>query len=128
MANATVPLKEPILLSSTETEYIQMGWGTLTWYASSQLGNSDTQTVGKCLIFPGQANAPHFHPNCDEILTVLQGHITHTWKDGAEVEMREGDTITIPSGVLHQARNIGVEDAILIIVFSSADRKTVGKG
>lgn len=128
MAHGTVPPKEPIFLPGAETEYIQMGWGTLTWYASNQLGNSDTLTVGKCLIFPSQANALHFHPNCDEILTVLQGHIKHTWKDGTEVEMREGDTITIPSGVLHQARNIGAEDAILIIVFSSADRRTIRKG
>jgi quercetin dioxygenase-like cupin family protein len=73
------------------------------------------------------ANPRHYHPNCDEILTVIQGKIQHTWMDGEDVEMNEGDTITIPSGILHQARNIGSGNAVLMIAFTSADRETVGE-
>jgi quercetin dioxygenase-like cupin family protein len=41
--------------------------------------------------------------------------------------MNVGDAISIPPNFKHQARNIGDEDAILHISFSSADRQTVGE-
>ena len=77
-----------------------------------------------CYIEPGKANGRHFHPNCEEVLTVVRGHIVHTWED-EEVEMRQGDSITIPAGIVHNARNIGNELAELGICFSSAYRDTV---
>ncbi|MGO4843655.1 cupin domain-containing protein, partial [Rhizobiaceae sp. 2RAB30] len=51
----------------------------------------------------------------------------HTWED-KQVEMKEGDTITIPAGVVHNARNIGTGVAELAICFSSAYRETVAVG
>jgi len=79
------------------------------------------------LLFPGQSNPRHFHPNCTEILVVSQGSILHTDAAGGRTEMSAGDTVTIPPNVWHQATNIGAEDAILTIVFTSAERETVGE-
>ena len=101
-------------------------WGKLEWFASRALGNSTTMTVGRATILPGKANPPHRHPNCVEILHVQQGHIMHRVGD-REYEMRAGDTVTIPQGVVHNARNIGRTKAILLISFSSADRISVGE-
>ncbi|MFE2046236.1 cupin domain-containing protein [Streptomyces sp. NPDC059477] len=100
-------------------------WGRLEWYVSAAIGNSTTMTVGKCVLDPGQANGRHFHPNCDEILTVLKGRVIQYWDDQSQV-MEEGDVVSIPSGVWHSARNIGDEQAELAISFSSAHRRTVG--
>jgi mannose-6-phosphate isomerase-like protein (cupin superfamily) len=44
-----------------------------------------------------------------------------------QFEMRAGDTVTIPEGTLHNARNIGTEDAVLQISYSSADRIAIGE-
>ena len=41
--------------------------------------------------------------------------------------MSEGDTVSIPAGVRHNARNIGTEDAVLAISFSSAYREAIGE-
>jgi quercetin dioxygenase-like cupin family protein len=41
--------------------------------------------------------------------------------------MGEGDVVTIPPNVWHRATNLGDEDAVLYIAFSSADRQTVGE-
>ena len=41
--------------------------------------------------------------------------------------MGEGDTVTVPPDVWHQATNIGPDEAVLFITFSSADRETVGE-
>jgi quercetin dioxygenase-like cupin family protein len=100
-------------------------WGRLEWYVSAAIGNSTTMTVGKCVLEPSRQNGRHYHPNCDEILTVLKGRILQSWDDQSQV-MEEGDVVSIPSGVWHSARNIGDEPAELAISFSNAYRETVG--
>jgi quercetin dioxygenase-like cupin family protein len=83
-------------------------------------------TVGQATVGPDKANPPHWHPNTDEILHVLQGRIMHRVGDRV-YEMKAGDTVVIPEGVVHNARNIGEEDAILFVSFNSADRFTIGE-
>jgi quercetin dioxygenase-like cupin family protein len=101
-----------------------MPWGRLEWSVSAKLGNSETMTIGTCFLNPGAQNGRHFHPNCDEVLRVLKGRIIQTW-DGVEHEMNVGDVVSIPAGVVHNARNIGGGPAELAISFSSAYRETV---
>lgn len=102
-------------------------WGRLLWKASRALGNSQAITVGLCEIHPGGANPRHVHANCEEVLHVLQGTIVHSYGDDGEVTLSVGDVITIPSHVMHNARNIGKDTAVLAISFSSADRLTQGE-
>lgn len=117
-------MKKAILRQAGEATNVQMESGALTWFASRQLGNSEAMTVGRATLPPGGMSPRHFHPNCEEILHVLQGSILHTTGD-EEAAMGPGDTVTIPAHVVHNARNIGDTDAILFICFSSADRETV---
>jgi len=102
----------------------EMPWGRLVWQIAGDLGNSETMTVGRCILEAGQANSRHVHPDCDEVLEVLTGSIVHTWDD-QEVAMERGDTISIPAGVKHNARNVGSETAELLIVFSTAHRTAI---
>lgn len=107
---------------------IKAEWGELTWFANREQGNATTMTLGQCRLEPGCANPRHYHPNCTEILTVLEGRIAHTSDaDGATTEMHPGDTATIPPNFWHQARNVGEGPAILLIAFDSADRQTIGE-
>lgn len=115
------------VLRAAEAGVQPEAWGSLTWYASGALGNSKTMTVGQCIIHPGMSNPRHHHDNCEEILRVLSGRISHTLDDRTEVELAAGDTITIPARVVHNARNIGSEDAVLAICYSSPDRQTKGE-
>jgi quercetin dioxygenase-like cupin family protein len=101
-------------------------WGRLVWMVSGALGNSETMTVGRCFIKPGHANPAHYHPNCDEVLYVLRGRIEHR-VDDEYVEMNAGDTISIPTGRIHNARNIGSEEAEFVISFSAPDRQVIGE-
>jgi len=114
------------VVRANEYKVDEMPWGRLVWFVSAGQGSSETLTVGRCIIKPGMANPRHHHPNCDEVLTVLRGRIAHTI-GGGEVVMEEGDTISVPSGIVHNARNIDDADCVLQIVFSSAERKTVGE-
>ena len=119
-------MAEISVLRSSECEVVDADWGELRWHASAQLGNSEDITVGRCLLKPGQSNPRHFHPNCSEVLVVIAGSVAHTLDADAEVELRAGDTVNIPIGAPHQARNLSATDeAVVFIAFSSADRETV---
>jgi quercetin dioxygenase-like cupin family protein len=101
-----------------------MPWGKLVWQASRAVGNSESLTVGRCVIEEGLANARHVHPNCEEVLVLLNGEIEHSL--GSEVVgMRPGDVIVIPAGVPHNAKNVGRGACEMAITYSSADRQTV---
>jgi quercetin dioxygenase-like cupin family protein len=120
-------MQTPIVRRKSECQVQEFAWGQLTWFASGALGNSTHQTVGRCIIKPGMANPRHTHPNCAEVLVVLQGTIAHELGDGTECTMQIGDVISVPEQVPHRARNIGADDAVLYISFSSAERQTQGE-
>lgn len=115
-----------LLLSRADALVLPQPWGKLEWFASRALGNSTSMTVGMATISPGKENPVHYHPNCDEILHVLQGHIMNRVGD-KEYEMRAGDTVTVPEGTPHNARNIGKDDAVLSISYNSPDRIAIGE-
>jgi quercetin dioxygenase-like cupin family protein/type 1 glutamine amidotransferase len=115
-----------LLLPQADALVQPQPWGKLEWFASRELGNSTYMTLGIATINPGKENPVHHHPNCDEILHVLQGHIMNRVGD-KEYEMRAGDTVTIPEGTPHNARNIGTDDAVLSIAYNTADRIAIGE-
>ena len=117
-------MSKAIITRASDCQTVPMECGELTWLVSKELGNSGTMTVGRSVILPGRMNPRHYHPNCDEVLHVLQGAIVHTMDDES-AELAQGDTVSIPANVIHNARNIGSVDAILLICFSSAERETI---
>ena len=118
-------MKRATVRRSREAQIQEEGWGRLVWYARRSLGNSEDMTVGLCVLKPGMSNPRHYHPNCSEVLVVWKGKITHTIHEKKEVVLREGDCVTIPPLLFHQARNVGKTEAVLFIAFSSADRQAV---
>ena len=107
-------------------EVLDLDWGRIVWQTARSLGNSQTMTFGLVTISAGEANPRHRHPNCDEILHLVSGQIEHSLGDESFV-MNAGDTISIPTGVVHNARTISAHDAEMVICFSSADRQTEGE-
>lgn len=109
-----------------ETRTIPFEWGTLTWFANAEIGNSTELTVGRCILKAGAENPLHLHPNCSEVLVVLEGVIEHVIENGRTVVLHPGDCINLPRNLPHKARNLSTtEDADLLIAFSSAYRETV---
>ena len=110
----------------SETKTIPFEWGSLTWFANAEIGNSTELTVGRCILKAGAENPLHLHPNCSEVLVVLQGVIEHVIEDGRTVVLNPGDCINLPRDLPHKARNLSAsEDADLLIAFSSAYRETI---
>lgn len=116
-------MSSPVTIGS-ETTPEDFPWGTLTWYMGQAIDADAEQTFGIAVIEAGQQNPPHYHPNCEEILYVISGTCTHTYGDDS-YELNPGDSIRVPSGVIHHAINNGKEPLRAIISFSSGDRQTV---
>jgi len=120
------PLIHPTVRRLSEGQRLDLDWGQIIWTVSRGLGNSETMTFGLVTIKAGDANPRHCHPNCDEVLHVISGRIEHSLGDEKFV-MEAGDTISIPTGVFHNAKAIGETDALITISFSSAARETEGE-
>ena len=114
----------PAVTPAEAYEVEPTSWGRLVWMVAGRLHNSANLTVGKCYIKHDSANPRHYHPNCDEVLHVLEGEIEHSLGDDT-FRLSVGETINVPMGTMHNARNVGGGEAVLLIVFSSADRQTI---
>jgi mannose-6-phosphate isomerase-like protein (cupin superfamily) len=127
VAATALVVARSVVTRSAEAVRLPQPWGELIWYTSAAQKNSQSMTTGLATIRPGHSNPRHLHPNCDEVLRVLSGTIRHTMNE-VSVELAAGDTVSIPAGTLHNATNIGPDDAVLAISFSSSNRQVVGEG
>ncbi len=100
---------------------VDEAWGSLTWLASASIGNTDRLTVGRVVIRPGASNPRHYHATCEEVLTLLAGRLEHAIGDEV-VTLDPGDTIVIPRGVEHSARNISTVDADMVVCYDTGRR------
>lgn len=55
---------------------------------------------------PGAVAAKHSHPG-EEIAYVLKGSLEYQLGDGSPVTLKAGETLFIPAGVAHTAKNVG---------------------
>lgn len=95
-------------------------WGEIRWLASAARGGAAT-TLGRVKISTGQANPRHRHPTCEETVHVLSGRIEHSLGD-EWYPLASGETLVVPAGVAHQARNVGDEPAELLICYDRGTR------
>lgn len=114
-------MSDPVL-PAAQAQRVEEEWGSLCWLASSSIGQVDRMTVGRVSIRAGRANPRHFHPNCDEVLYLLKGRLEHTLGDRTMV-LNAGDTLIIRTGEVHNARNVGGEDADMIVVYNAGERQ-----
>ena len=104
-----------------EGKKVQENWGSLTWLGNPQIGNLKDMTVGRVVIKKGHSNPRHAHGNCEELLYLLRGKLEHTM--GSEkIILNPGDTLTVASGVFHNALSLGEEDADMIVCYSAGVR------
>ena len=100
--------------------------GHVCWRVSRALGNSTVMTFGRATIRAGQSNLRHRHPNCDEACCMCSTAASKYGRREESFVLNAGDTISIPTGVWHQARALGDWEAVMAICFcvcGSARRK-----
>lgn len=115
--------KQGAVRSVGAVEPVELNWGRLVWLVGAVQTPGAAQTLGLVTIHPGKRNPLHMHPNCEELLYVLEGEADHRLGDEM-YQLRAGDVIRIPRGVPHWAQATGDAPMVAIISFSSADRQT----
>lgn len=119
------PTECAVVVRADENETNEFDWGRITFYANDVVGPATEQSVGRCEIKPGASLPKHYHPNCSEVVYVLEGTITHTVEGDRVETLQVGDTVIVPRSFAHQATNVGQEPAVLLISFSEPRRDFV---
>jgi quercetin dioxygenase-like cupin family protein len=115
--------RQDVVQSVGGVEPVELSWGTLVWLIGEARTPGAEQSLGVVTIHPGKRNPLHMHPNCEELLYVLEGEADH--KLGDEMyHLKAGDVIRIPRGIEHWAQATGDAPVVAVISFSSGDRKT----
>lgn len=98
-------------------------WGELRWIWNQKIDPSAEQTLGHVTIYSGKKNTFHAHPNCEELMYILEGECDHLL--GEEMyHLVPGMTIVIPRGVEHYAVVTSEEPLKAMIFYSSPTRQT----
>lgn len=115
--------RQDVLRSIHDEEPVSLSWGKLVWLVGEEQTPGAEQTMGIVTIQPGKRNPLHKHPNCEELLYVLEGEADH--KLGDEMfHISAGDVIRIPRGIEHWAHAKGDTPLVAVITFSAPDRRT----
>jgi quercetin dioxygenase-like cupin family protein len=97
-------------------------FGSIEWAVSIGSPPGAEQTVGLATFDAGKSNVEHVHPNCEEVVYVLDGEVEHTLGD-ERVALRAGDLIVVPRGVPHRLLNESSAPVRAFVVFSSPERR-----
>jgi quercetin dioxygenase-like cupin family protein len=98
------------------------GFGRVNWAVREAHPDGAEVTLGVAEWMPGKGNPRHIHPNCEEVLLVLEGEVEHALEDETTV-LRAGDLIVIPRNARHRVTNRSPAIARTLMVFSSPDRQ-----
>ena len=79
-----------------------------------------TMAVNK--VSPGKGAPLHSHPK-PEVFVVLSGSCSFFWgnKGENEITLKQWDTISFPAGTQEGFRNVGEEEAVLLVVLSGSE-------
>ena len=97
-------------------------FGSVHWAVREGDPAGAEQTIGLATFDAGKGNAEHIHPNCEEVVYVLDGEVEHTLGDQRTV-LRAGDLIVVPRNVPHRLINRGDAPVRTYIVFSAPERR-----
>lgn len=114
------PELEKTQLPKTKTNH--MDWGSMEWLVDDSIEPGADMSVAIMRVLPGEKAPDHSHPNCHEFLYLALGSIEQTIGQEKKV-LKAGDSVFIPVGTIHGSRNIGTDEAKIIVSYSAGIRK-----
>jgi quercetin dioxygenase-like cupin family protein len=102
-------------------------FGSVHWVVRDGDPPGAEQTIGLATFDAGKGNVEHIHPNCEEVIYVLQGEVEHTLGEQS-TRLSAGDLIVVPRGAPHRLTNVGTSAVRACVIFSSPDRQFVPTG
>ena len=96
-------------------------WGSMEWLVDDALIAGANMSAALMILKPGQSGVPHRHPNCHEFVYLIQGAVEQSLDD-RKAQLVANDSVFIPLGTVHSARNTGSDDAKMLITYSEGKR------
>jgi quercetin dioxygenase-like cupin family protein len=97
-----------------EGEQDQQSWGLRRWISHPPSTGATRFAAVEVTLAPGQAHTFHRHPGQEEVIYVLAGEVEQ-WIDREKRNLRTGDAVFIPVGMVHGSFNVGQSDAKLFV-------------
>lgn len=94
---------------------------TMQWLMDDAIQTGAGLSLARMIVEPGITSEAHRHTNCTEAIHVLSGSIEQRSGD-VWTTLDAGDTILIPIDAVHQTRNVGTDEAVMVIAYSSGSR------
>lgn len=94
---------------------------SMTWLMDDKVDAEACLSLARMTIDPDVISEPHRHTNCTEAIHVLTGSVEQRCGD-RWVSLKQGETILIPVGAVHQTRNFGDRTATMMVAYSSGSR------
>lgn len=107
-----------VVLGSTRTDE---PWGAMEWLADDGIRPGTGLSLARMTVRAGEASPIHSHPDCTEVIHVLEGAIEQRIGDDLH-RVAAGGTCVVPPGIVHASRALGPDDAVLIVAYSSGSR------
>ena len=98
-------------------------FGAIEWVGDGGAASAE-MSAALAVFEAGGSNAEHTHPNCEELVYVLDGEIEHTLGAQSTV-LRAGDLFVVPRHAPHRLVNRSGAPCRMLIVFPAAEREFV---
>lgn len=102
-------------------------FGRIEWVAREGSLAGSELAAAHATFDAGGSNAEHTHPNCEELVYVLEGEVEHTLGD-QQTTLRTGDIFLIPRDMPHRLINASAAPCKMLIIFSDPARDFVPTG
>jgi len=109
------------MTAENAVEILREPWGSMTWLVEDGIVEGAGLSLMRMTLNPGATSPRHRHPDCNEVITLLQGRI-EAHLDGRVSAMAPDAHIFIRAGTPHHIANPGSEEAVMLICYSSGTR------
>jgi quercetin dioxygenase-like cupin family protein len=93
-----------------ELDFVRLGW-----VSHPPSTGAKQLTVIEGTFFPGKGHDFHYHADQEELIYVISGTLEH-WIDREKRIIGPGDSVFMPTGVVHATFNVGDEDATVLAI------------
>jgi quercetin dioxygenase-like cupin family protein len=93
----------------------------MEWLADDGIAPGTGVSLARMTVNAGAISPAHCHPDCTEVIHVLEGEIEQRIGDDRH-RIVAGGTCVVPPGAVHASRAVGPDDAVLIVAYSSGSR------
>ncbi|MHC4399269.1 MAG: cupin domain-containing protein [Planctomycetota bacterium] len=95
---------------------------TCEWLCRVGLVEASQLQLVRAVMPPGKAHEFHLHPECEEILYILEGE-AEQWVDRERKTLGPGEAAHVPKGVVHATYNRADRPLVFLAMLSPATRQ-----